>query len=172
VIPAHAATIARTMPHLPPPTPPRHPPAGVPRWLWPPPGATVRSVVVREEAAPGAPAWRSLPEALPERVRVALAGAAGIAADARAGGLSRERRHALVQVLKRLELPVAGTRGYDHAEVTAGGVALSEVDPGTMASRVVPGLFVAGEVLDLDGPIGGFSFQAAFATGELAGRAL
>jgi predicted Rossmann fold flavoprotein len=123
-------------------------------------------------AAPGAPAWRALPGAFPERLRAALAASAGLPPEARAGTVSRERRHALVQAVKRLVLPVAGTRGYDHAEVTAGGVALDEVDPGTMASRLVPGLFVAGEVLDLDGPIGGFSFQAAFATGELAGRAL
>ena len=87
-------------------------------------------------------------------------------------GLSRERRHLLVQTLKRLEIPVVATRGYDMAEVTAGGVSLDEVDPGSMASRLVPGLFIAGEALDLDGPIGGFNFQSAFATGELAGRAL
>jgi predicted Rossmann fold flavoprotein len=123
-------------------------------------------------SAPGAPAWRALPDAFPERLRRALATAAGFDPETRAGTLSRERRHALVSALKRLALPVAGTRGYDHAEVTAGGVALDEVDSGTLASRLVPGLFVAGEVLDLDGPIGGFSFQAAFATGELAGRAL
>jgi predicted flavoprotein YhiN len=97
---------------------------------------------------------------------------AGIDPEVRGGTLARERRHGLVQASKHLELPVAGTLGYDHAEVTAGGVSLDEIDPGTMASRRVPGLFVAGEALDLDGPIGGFSFQAAFATAELAGRAL
>lgn len=116
--------------------------------------------------------WAALPEALPTRLRRALCEQAGARADTPATGVSREVRHALVLALKRLELPVAGTRGWDHAEVTAGGVALAEVDAGTMASRVAPGLFLAGEVLDLDGPIGGFSFQAAFATGELAGRHL
>jgi predicted flavoprotein YhiN len=59
--------------------------------------------------------------------------------------------------------------GYRKAEVTAGGVSLSEVDSKTMQSKLVPGLFFAGEVLDLDGPIGGYNFQAAFATGRLAG---
>ena len=68
-------------------------------------------------------------------------------------------------------LPVAGDEGFDKAEVTAGGVALDEVDPRTMHSRVVPGLYVAGEILDLDGPIGGFNFQAAFSTGHAAGVA-
>ncbi|HAN97974.1 MAG TPA: aminoacetone oxidase family FAD-binding enzyme [Planctomycetaceae bacterium] len=71
--------------------------------------------------------------------------------------------------LKGLPLVVTGTLGFAKAEVTAGGVRLSEVDSRTMASRKVPGLYLAGEVLDLDGPIGGFNFQAAFATGWLAG---
>lgn len=122
--------------------------------------------------APGAPVWRALPEGLPERLRRALVEASGGDPEQRGATLALARRHALVGALKRLEVPVAGTLGWDHAEVTAGGVALDEIDPGSMASRVVPGLFVAGEALDLDGPIGGFSFQAAFATGELAGRAL
>ena len=67
---------------------------------------------------------------------------------------------------------MAGTRGFDFAEVTAGGVALEEVDRGTMESRLVPGLFIAGELLDVDGPIGGFNFQAAFSTAEAAGRSV
>lgn len=83
--------------------------------------------------------------------------------------LSRGAAHELVRSLKRLYLPVTGTRGFAKAEVTAGGVALKEVDPKTMASRMVEGLFVAGEVLDVDGPIGGYNFQAAFSTGRAAG---
>jgi hypothetical protein len=67
--------------------------------------------------------------------------------------------------------PLTGTRGFAKAEVTAGGVSLAELDPRTMASRIAPGLFIAGEVLDVDGPIGGFNFQAAFATGRAAGIA-
>jgi hypothetical protein len=133
--------------------------------------AGVRAALDAACAQPG-PVWRALPGALPERLRRGLCEAAGLDATSAARGLSRQQRHALVQALKRLELPVAGTRGFEHAEVTAGGVALDEIDPGTMASRLHPGLFVAGELLDLDGPIGGFSFQAAFATAELAGRAL
>jgi len=75
----------------------------------------------------------------------------------------------LAAALKGLPIPITGTLGFAKAEVTAGGVPLSEVDSRTMASRIVPGLFLAGEILDLDGPIGGFNFQAAFATGWLAG---
>jgi predicted Rossmann fold flavoprotein len=112
----------------------------------------------------------ALPGGLPARLVESLGRASGVPPERRAGETSKAERHALVLALKRCELPVAGTRGYDFAEVTAGGVALEEVDPGTMRSRVVPGLFVVGEILDVDGPIGGFNFQAAFSTAELAGR--
>ena len=75
----------------------------------------------------------------------------------------------MVQALKRLRIPVTGTLGFEKAEVTAGGVALDEVDSRTLRSRRVPDLFLAGEILDLDGPIGGYNFQAAWSTGWLAG---
>jgi len=63
-----------------------------------------------------------------------------------------------------------GTLGYEKAEVTAGGVKLSEVNSSTMESKLVENLFFAGEILDLDGPIGGFNFQSAWSTGWLAGQ--
>ena len=88
----------------------------------------------------------------------------------RAAELSRPERQRLVRAAKQFDIPVAGTLGFRKAEVTSGGVALDEVDPRTMQSRLVPGLFFAGEVLDLDGPIGGYNFQAAFSTGWLAGE--
>jgi predicted flavoprotein YhiN len=74
--------------------------------------------------------------------------------------------------LKRCEIGVTGSRGFDKAEVTAGGVALEEVDSRTMQSKLVPNLFLAGEILDLDGFIGGYNFQAAFSTGWLAGESV
>ena len=64
---------------------------------------------------------------------------------------------------------MTGTLGFEKAEVTAGGSRLDEVDSRTMRSKLAPGLYIAGEVLDLDGPIGGYNFQAAFSTGYLAG---
>ena len=76
-----------------------------------------------------------------------------------------------MQWMEHLQLPVTGTLGFGKAEVTAGGVSLVEVDSRTMRSKLVPGLFIAGEVLDLDGPIGGYNFQSAFSTGWLAGKA-
>ncbi len=109
-----------------------------------------------------------LPAALPERLRAALCTVAG--ADTTLASLAREQRRRLLGAVKDLRVPVATSLGFDHAEVTRGGVALGEVDPKTMASRVCAGLFVCGELLDVDGPIGGFNFQAAFATGRLAGR--
>jgi predicted flavoprotein YhiN len=78
----------------------------------------------------------------------------------------------LVEACKRLRIPVTGTLGFRKAEVTAGGVSLGEVDSRTMQSKLVPGLYLAGEVLDLDGPIGGYNFQAAWSTGWLAGGAV
>lgn len=83
--------------------------------------------------------------------------------------LSRPSRLQLLEDLKRMSLPLSGTRGYPKAEVTAGGVSTREVNPQTMESRVAKGLYLAGEILDIDGPIGGFNFQAAFSTGHLAG---
>jgi predicted Rossmann fold flavoprotein len=84
--------------------------------------------------------------------------------------LSRAERLRLVQALKGLSLPIAGTLGFEKAEVTSGGVRLDEVDPRTLESRLVPGLYFCGEVLDLDGLIGGYNFQAAWSTGWLAGE--
>jgi len=83
--------------------------------------------------------------------------------------LPRDTRRALTQALTGLPLPVVRSRGWNQAEVTAGGVPLDEVNLRTMASRHVPGLHLAGEMLDCDGRIGGFNFQWAWATGYIAG---
>ena len=86
-----------------------------------------------------------------------------------AAELTRRQRRALVAAAKQLECPIEGTMGFRKAEVTAGGVALAEVDSHTMQSKLAAGLYFAGELLDIDGPIGGYNFQAAFSTGWLAG---
>jgi predicted flavoprotein YhiN len=85
--------------------------------------------------------------------------------------LPKSKRRLLVESAKRSSVTVSRSLGFGHAEVTRGGVALDEVDARTMASKLVPNLFLCGEILDVDGPIGGFNFQAAFATGRLAGLA-
>lgn len=108
-----------------------------------------------------------LPAGLPDRLRAALLAQAGV--EGTLAQWSREARRRLLTAVKDLQLPVPRSLGFDHAEVTRGGVPLDEVDPRTLQSRVCAGLFVCGELLDVDGPIGGFNFQAAFATGRLAG---
>jgi predicted Rossmann fold flavoprotein len=106
---------------------------------------------------------------LPRRLCDTLLPLAGLPVDRKAAALSREERGRLGAVLKRLTIPITGTLGFKKAEVTAGGVDLDEVDSRTMQSKRLPALLIAGEVLDLDGPIGGYNFQAAFSTGWLAG---
>ena len=85
---------------------------------------------------------------------------------------TRGDRRRLVQALLEWPLAVTASRGYDYAEATAGGVALEEIDPGSMASRRCDGLYLIGEMLDVDGRIGGFNFQWAWASARVAARAL
>jgi predicted Rossmann fold flavoprotein len=105
----------------------------------------------------------------PRRLCDTLLIQAGLPADRRAAALSRVERARLVQTVKHLRLPVTGTLGFGKAEVTAGGVPLTEVDSRNLMSKRFTDCYIAGEVLDLDGPIGGYNFQAAFSTGWLAG---
>lgn len=109
---------------------------------------------------------------LPQRVADTVVDLAGIARDRRAAELARTDRGRLARAMKGTAIPITGTLGYEKAEVTAGGVALAEIDSRTMQSRLVPKLYLAGELLDLDGPIGGYNFQAAFSTGWLAGESV
>jgi predicted Rossmann fold flavoprotein len=111
-------------------------------------------------------------ETLPRRLVESLLSLAGVPLDRRAAELAKTERAQMTAVIKRCEVRVTGSRGFDKAEVTAGGVALDEVDSRTMESKLVPGLFIAGEILDLDGFIGGYNFQAAFSTGWLAGESV
>ena len=112
---------------------------------------------------------RLIAEQLPDRLAAMLADSAGV--DTTLAQLSRPQRRTLVHALTAFVLPVARARGWDYAEVTAGGVPLTEIDYRTMASRKAPGLYLIGEMLDCDGRIGGFNFQWAWSTGYLAGRA-
>jgi predicted flavoprotein YhiN len=88
------------------------------------------------------------------------------------GQFSREQRRRLVHALVSWPLAVVDSRGYNYAEATAGGVAIDEIDPASMESRLAPRLFLVGEMLDVDGRIGGFNFQWAWASGYAAGAAL
>jgi predicted Rossmann fold flavoprotein len=86
--------------------------------------------------------------------------------------LPRKDRDRLIEAITKFRFPVERDRGWNYAEVTAGGVPLEEVNFRTMESKLVQGLYLIGEILDCDGRIGGFNFQWAWATGLLAGRAV
>ena len=96
----------------------------------------------------------------------------GIPGETKVHDITREQRMALLRLLKAFPVSVSGTRPIDEAIVTAGGVSTKEVDPRSMESKLVRGLYFAGEVLDLDAYTGGFNLQIAWCTGYVAGNAV
>lgn len=106
---------------------------------------------------------------LPARLAEALLSDARVEGSRTRSQLKREERARLVEALTRHRLPWTGDEGYKRAEVTGGGVALDEIDPRTLESRICPGLYLCGEILDAFGPIGGYNFAWAWATGRAAG---
>jgi predicted Rossmann fold flavoprotein len=141
---------------------------GVTLWLNWLPGETAESIdslLVRDQRRG---ALAILRERLPDRLARALCQQAEAAPS---GDLAREARRRLVAIVTATPLEITSDRGYAVAEATAGGVPLAEVRLETMESRACPGLYLAGEVLDVDGRIGGFNFQWAWASGCVAGSA-
>lgn len=142
-------------------------------WL---PGRTTddltREIALQRERQPARMVMNSPMAPLPSRLWEALVTQAGIAADTRWAALSKSSQHRLVQQLSRTELAVSGKSVNKDEFVTCGGVALGDVNLKTMESRVCPGLYFAGELLDIDGLTGGFNFQAAWTTGWIAGKAM
>lgn len=106
---------------------------------------------------------------LPQRLIAPVLDQAFIDEEKFVNQLSRAERRRLVDVLKAFTVPITGTRPIAEAIVTAGGVSLKEIDPKTMESKLIKGLFLAGEVMDIDGYTGGYNLQAAFSTGYAAG---
>lgn len=96
----------------------------------------------------------------------------GINPDKKVNEITKEERERFVRVIKRMELTITGVRGYDEAIVTKGGVDVKGINPSTMESKLVKGLYFAGEVLDLDALTGGFNLQIAWSTGHLAGESV
>lgn len=139
------------------------------RVQWTPEDAEAWDARLRQAA--GRPVLAVVREALPERLAGRLIALAGVEPSRSGAQLRREERRALVEALTACDLPWNGDEGYKKAEVTGGGVDLAEVDPRTMESRKHPGLFLCGEVLDAFGPIGGYNFCWAWATGRAAGLA-
>ena len=133
---------------------------------WTPLGAEEWDRLLRESAGP---AITPLRRHLPDRLAEALLAEAGVDPARPLPQLRREERRKLVDLLTRYPLPWTGDEGYRKAEVTGGGVALAEVHPRTLESRLHPGLFLCGEILDAFGPIGGHNFSWAWSTGRAAG---
>jgi predicted Rossmann fold flavoprotein len=131
-----------------------------------------RELGTRRTTQPARQIANSPPTGLPSRLWEQLVMAAGIPRGARWASLARAQAHALAQQVVRSEFAVAGKSLNREEFVTCGGVRLAEVNFKTMESRVCPGLFFGGELLDIDGVTGGFNFQAAWTTGLIAGRAM
>lgn len=112
----------------------------------------------------------SLSDLLPQKMIPVLIALSGIDPDKPCHQVSRGERHDIVNLLKNFTVTVTGTRPIAEAIVTAGGISVKEVNPKTMESKLVKGLYFAGEVLDIDGYTGGYNLQTAFSTGYVAGR--
>lgn len=106
---------------------------------------------------------------LPGKLREVFPARTGISTDRKVNSITKEERRAIVEKLKCLEYNVTGCRGFEEAIITQGGVNVKEVDPSTMESRIVPGLYITGEALDVDAHTGGYNLQIAWSTGHLAG---
>lgn len=111
----------------------------------------------------------SLDGLLPAKMIPVIIKLSGISPDKKVNEVTREERGTLVELLKNLTMQVTGTRDFKEAIITQGGVHVKEVNPSTMESKLVKGLYFAGEVLDLDAVTGGFNLQIAWSTGYLAG---
>lgn len=113
-----------------------------------------------------------LADLLPARVAAAILDALRISHHVQMAHFNREDRRKLARALIEWPMPITGSRGYAYAEVTAGGVSLTEIDAKTMQSRTCPGLYLVGEILDCEGRLGGFNFQWAWCTGCVAARGI
>ena len=93
----------------------------------------------------------------------------GIAENKKVNEITREERRKLVELLKKFEIEIAGFRTIDEAIVTSGGINIKEINPKTMESKIIDGLYFAGEIIDVDAYTGGFNLQIAYSTGYTAG---
>lgn len=109
---------------------------------------------------------------LPAKLIPVIVDLSGIDPDTRVNEITREQRQALVALFKHLPLTIAGLRDWNEAIITKGGVSVKDINPSTMESKLVPGLYFCGEVLDLDALTGGYNLQIAWSTGYLAGSSV
>lgn len=113
----------------------------------------------------------ALTDLLPRSMIPVVLGRLGVEPERQANSFTKQNRRALVELLKGFEVEITGKRPVSEAIITSGGVKVSEIDPKTMASKIVPGLYFAGEIIDCDAYTGGFNLQIAWATGFAAGKA-
>ena len=114
----------------------------------------------------------ALDKLFPSKLIPVMIDLSGISDHKRVNEITREERRQLIRLIKNWEMTVIGTRSFKEAIITQGGVAVKEVNPSTMESRIIPGLFLAGEMLDIDALTGGYNIQLAWSTGYLAGSSL
>lgn len=112
----------------------------------------------------------SLNRLLPKKLIPVMIRLSGIDPDKKTGDITKAERKKLLHLLKQFSLRIRGLGGYDKAIVTAGGISLKEINPQTMQSKIIDNLYFAGEILDLDGPTGGYNLQLCWSTGYLAGQ--
>jgi predicted Rossmann fold flavoprotein len=140
------------------------------------PGETLESLeqwwLAQERARPKALVSTILATRVPASIAGAWVAASGVDSDTTLAHLPKTDRRRLLHALLDTPLPVIDSRGYSYAEVTSGGIPLDEIDPVTMESRVCRRLFLVGEILDVDGRLGGFNFQWGWSSGWVAGQAI
>lgn len=130
----------------------------------------IERFLTEAKASPKRQVATFLEERLPERIVPAVCTDAGVEPAIALGQLEKKARNRLIETLKNWPLGTVRTVSLEKGEVVAGGVKLDEVDPQSMRSKVTPGLYLCGEILDVAGPVGGYNLQAAFATGFVAGE--
>ena len=106
----------------------------------------------------------------PARLIPVMIGLSGMEAERKVHEITKEERRKFAELIQKVPLTVTGTRGFEEAIITSGGVRVQEVNPSTMESKLVKGLYFAGEMLDVDALTGGFNLQIAWSSGHLAGQ--
>ncbi len=130
-----------------------------------------KRILAKFEQKPQKTLINILAELLPRRLVVVLCREFGFDGDIAGRQIKKDSRKKLVRVIKILPLSITSTRPIEEAMVTRGGINTKEIEPKTMGSKICPGLFFAGEVMDVDGPCGGYNLQVCWSTGAIAGRA-
>lgn len=112
----------------------------------------------------------SLKDLLPQKLIPVIIRLSGIDPDKQVNSITKKERYKIISILKNLEMNVSGLLGFDHSLVTSGGVNIKEIDPKIMKSKLIKNLYFAGEIIDIDGPTGGYNLQMCWTTGYIAGQ--